>query len=161
MEMRRAVRTEIREGADWIKVMTSHRSDVAEYTQEELNAAVDECHRHNRKAVAHSSRQPALQYCINAGFDTIEHGTDLTLEQILQMKEKGIAWTPTLYVYKSVCEKFTEKVAKNGIETLNYKELLLYNVFVPGHHYYREHFKEFADTGVEITAGTEHDIRRG
>jgi H+/Cl- antiporter ClcA len=40
-----------------------------------------------------------IQMCIDAGFDTIEHGTFMTLDHAKQMAEKGIAWTPTIMAY--------------------------------------------------------------
>ena len=50
---------------------------------------------------------------IDAGFDTIEHGTFLTLEQVQQMKEKGIAWTPTITAYTVLYEFTKEKLKVN------------------------------------------------
>ena len=46
--------------------------------------------------------------CIDAGFDTIEHGTFLTFEQAEQMAKNGRAWTPTIMAYTylyEVCKK--------------------------------------------------------
>ena len=36
---------QLRAGADWVKILTSNRGDIPEFTQEELDAAVDEAHR--------------------------------------------------------------------------------------------------------------------
>ena len=43
--MRLAIREQIEKGVDLIKIMTSHRTHTPEFTQEELDAAVDEAHR--------------------------------------------------------------------------------------------------------------------
>ncbi|MGI6643426.1 MAG: amidohydrolase family protein [Bacillota bacterium] len=154
-EIRKAIRTQIREGADWIKVMASHRSDVSELTQQEMDAAVDETRRHNRRIAVHSSRQPSLQICINAGVDTIEHGTDLTYEQVLQMKEKGIAWSPTLLVHKSTGDRLDAIVKEHGYESLTPLQKETYDIYRPANIYYRANFKKFAETGVLVVSGTD------
>ena len=153
--LRAAIRKLIRDGADWIKLMTSHRSDVCQYTQEELDAVADEAHRWGRKVAVHTSRHPSLQMVIDAGLDTIEHGCDLTLEQILQMKEKGIAWVPTLYVHRITIDELNEKVAANGVESLNERELETYLIYGPANERYETYFKQFAETGVLIASGTD------
>ena len=154
-DLRKAVREQIRDGATWIKVMASHRSDVSEYTQEELNALVDEAHRHNRKVAVHTSRQPSLQYSINAGADSIEHGCDLTMEQILEMKEKNIAWVPTLFVHRIVIDSLEEKKAKFGLESFSEREMETYLIYGPANKRFEDYFKPFAETGVMVVTGTD------
>ena len=105
--IRKKIREQIRDGVDWIKLLTTNRGDIPEFTQEELDAAVDECHRVGVKCAVHAGTNPGMQMCIDAGFDTIEHGTFLTLEQVQQMKEKGIAWTPTITAF-TVLYEFTK-----------------------------------------------------
>ena len=117
-EMRKEVRKQIRDGADWIKLMASHEDGLREFTQEELNAAVDACHALGKKVAVHVAAQPALQMCIDAGVDTIEHGNFLTRQQALTMKEKGIAWVPTIYVYKFALNWFQQIVDKGDPDDL-------------------------------------------
>lgn len=100
---RRAVREEIRAGADFIKVA----NNGADMTQEELAAAVDEAHRLGKKVANHTSSPPSQRMAIEAGVDTFEHGTP-TAEEIALAVEKGVAWTPTLNVsqdYLTWCEQ--------------------------------------------------------
>jgi imidazolonepropionase-like amidohydrolase len=100
---RRAVREEIRAGADFIKLA----NNGADMTQEELDAAVDEAHRLGKKVACHSSRPPAQRMAIEAGVDTFEHGAP-TAEEIDLAVEKGIAWTPTINIsqeYLSWCKR--------------------------------------------------------
>jgi len=52
--IRKEIRKQLRDGADWIKILTSGRQSIPEYTQEELNAAVDETHRVGRKCAVHA-----------------------------------------------------------------------------------------------------------
>jgi len=100
---RRAVREELRAGADYIK-LANNGSDL---TQEELNAAVDEAHRQGKKVTCHTSEPPSQRMAIDAGVDAFEHGTP-TAEEIDLAVEKGITWTPTLNIsqeYLRWCEK--------------------------------------------------------
>jgi len=100
---RRAVREELRAGADFIKLA----NNSADLTQEELNAAVDETHRRGKKVACHTSRPPSQRMAIDAGVDTFEHGTP-TPEEIDLAAEKGITWTPTVNItlaYLSLCER--------------------------------------------------------
>ncbi|MEG0227263.1 MAG: amidohydrolase family protein [Lachnospiraceae bacterium] len=158
-EIRSAIRRQIRDGAEWIKILTSHRSNIPEFTQEELNAAVHECHRRNIKCAVHAGCQPSIQMCINAGFDTIEHGTLLTQEQALQMKDNGQAWVPTIFAYTylyEVCVKNMDAHKETAFnDPVMAKEMRDFQFFEPAYLAYRDHFKDLYDTGVTICAGTD------
>jgi len=100
---RRAVRQEIRAGADFIKLA----NNGADLTQAELNAAVDEAHRLGKKVANHTSAPPSQRMAIEAGVDTFEHGTP-SAEEVDLAVQKGIAWTPTLNIsqeYLRWCER--------------------------------------------------------
>ena len=155
-EIIKAIRTEIREGAEWIKVMTSWRTPgVAEFSQSEMNAAVNECHRLGKKIAAHSSIQPSLEMCIEAGFDTIEHGTDLSFEQAKRMRDKGIAWVPTIFVHKITLDNLVKKIESNGYSSLTDREKQTHELYARCVRTYRENFLRLADTGVTVLAGTD------
>ena len=147
------------DGAEWVKVLTTHRSHIPELTQEELNAAVDECHRRGIKCGVHAGTNPGIQMCIDAGFDTIEHATFMTLDHAKQMAEKGIAWTPTIMAYTLLYDICKENLEKNAGKPVNdpvmQKEMKDYQYFEPAYKAYRDHFKEFYDTGVTVIAGTD------
>ena len=125
----------------------------------ELDAAVDECHRRGIKCGVHAGTNPGIQMCIDAGFDTIEHGTFMTLDHAKQMAEKGIAWTPTIMAYTYLYELCKENIEKNGdapvSDPVMQKEMANYEFFEPAYKAYRDHFKEFYDTDVTVLAGTD------
>jgi succinate dehydrogenase hydrophobic anchor subunit len=84
-DLRRAVREQLRAGADVIKlvatggVMTPGVDPrAAQLTLEELRAGVDEAHRARRRAAAHAMADEGIAWCLDAGIDTIEHGVFLT-----------------------------------------------------------------------------------
>ncbi len=155
--IRKKIREQIRDGADWIKLLTSNRAPIPEFTQEELDAAVDECHRVGKKCVVHAGIQPAIQMCIDAGFDTIEHGTFLTEDQAQQMAEKGIAWTPTITAY-TVLYEFTRDLIASGADPsdrIAAKAIHDMAFFEPAYLAYKNNFKKLYDTGVTVLAGSD------
>lgn len=158
-EVRKEIRKQVRDGAEWVKILTTHRSHIPEFTQEELNAAVDECHRRGIKCGVHAGTNLGIQMCIDAGFDTIEHATFMTVDHAKQMAEKGIAWTPTIMAYTLLYDICKENLEKNAGKPVNdpvmQKEMKDYQYFEPAYKAYRDHFKEFYDTGVTVIAGTD------
>jgi len=102
-EGRRAVRYNIKYGADVIKVCATggvlsltDPPDVAQLTQEELNAIVDEAHTLRKKTAAHAHGAEGAKRAIRAGIDSIEHGAFLDDEAIDLMKARGTYYIPTL-----------------------------------------------------------------
>ena len=158
-EIRKEIRRQVRDGAEWVKILTTHRSHIPEFTQEELDAAVDECHRRGIKCGVHAGTQPGIQMCIDAGFDTIEHGTFMTYEQVQQMAEKGLAWTPTIMAYTylyDITKKQLEECAGLPVnDPVMQKEMANWEYFEPAYKAYRDNFKKFYDTGVTVLAGTD------
>lgn len=156
-EIRKEIRRQCRDGADWVKLLTSNRAHVPEFTQEELDAAVDESHRRGYKAAIHAGTHPAIQMSIDAGFDTIEHGTFMTVEQGRQMAEKGLAWVPTITAYTVLYQK-TKKLMEEGGDLSNpitARAVKDQYFFKPAYEAYRDNFKAIYDTGVTVLAGTD------
>lgn len=101
--MRHAVRATLRAGADFIKLATTGGlvSDhdqplVAEFTLEEIQAAVFEASRKGKHVAAHAYGGEGLDNAVRAGVRSIEHGGFLTEEQAAQMAKDGCWLVPTL-----------------------------------------------------------------
>lgn len=92
-EMRRAVREQVRAGADLIKIMASH--DRLEFTDEELDAVIDETHRNGLPITAHATWDECIKRVAEHGVDTIEHGGTMSDETIELLLAKGIYITTT------------------------------------------------------------------
>lgn len=95
--------------------------------------------------------------CIDAGFDTIEHGTFLTEEQAAQMAANGQAWTPTIMAYTYLNE-FCTRLAQSGdaaSDPIAARALRDNAFFGPAAAAYRENFKRLYDTGVTVLAGSD------
>jgi imidazolonepropionase-like amidohydrolase len=124
-EMRKAVREQIRRGADFIKVMaTGARSVVdedpepAQITRAELQAIVEETHRMGKRLAAHAEGIGGARLAVEEGVDTIEHGLSLHREpQLLeQMVERGIVLVPTLTTFHDLATRFDAKFATVLVE---------------------------------------------
>ncbi len=87
-EMRRAVRDQIRNGADLIKIMACH--NTLEFTDAELDAVLDEAHRHNLPVTAHATYNDAIARVATAGIDCVEHGGSMTDGTIELLRSKDI-----------------------------------------------------------------------
>jgi imidazolonepropionase-like amidohydrolase len=110
MEVRKAVREQVEAGVDLIKILTTHRTHTPEYTQEELDAGVDEAHRLGYRVACHAASLPGTGMAVQAGVDTLEHGTFLTDETADRMASQGTVWVPTCYVINTVSEFCNEKL---------------------------------------------------
>jgi imidazolonepropionase-like amidohydrolase len=107
-DCRRAVREQVKAGADCIKVTTNGPLNVVEFTQEELNALVDEAHRLGRRVACHASLLESTRMALRAGVDTVEHGCDLDQETARAMAAQGITMVPTLLVSKLIMDRWDE-----------------------------------------------------
>jgi imidazolonepropionase-like amidohydrolase len=102
-EIRKAVRFEVKNGADVIKAAVSggvlsltDEVDTPQLTPPEMTALVDESHRLRKKVAVHCHGDQAAREAIEAGVDSIEHGSFMKPETLAQMKTKGVFLTPTL-----------------------------------------------------------------
>ncbi len=87
-EMRRAVREQVRAGADLIKIMACH--DTLEMTDVELAAVIDEAHRNGLPITAHATSNDSIRRVAEFGIDSIEHGGSMTDDTIQMLLDKHI-----------------------------------------------------------------------
>ena len=69
--------------------------DVPQLTPEEMTAIISEAHKWKRKVAAHCHGDAAARIAIEAGVDSIEHGSFLTEDTLKLMKSKGVYLVPT------------------------------------------------------------------
>ena len=108
-EVRRAVREQVRHGADHIKIMAgggiSSPTDPLEGTQfsvDELRAAVEEAEAANLYALAHAYSPRAVTRAVQAGVRSIEHGNLIDEATARLMKQHGTFLVPTLSTYTAL-----------------------------------------------------------
>ncbi len=112
-DMRRAVREQLREGADFVKIMSTGARSVeledpnpAQVTEAEMEAFVDEAHRQGVRAAAHCEGLEGTRLAIESGCDTIEHGFYLNQdpELLKRMAGRQQILVPTLTFLHHVAE---------------------------------------------------------
>lgn len=133
-EGRKAVRYNIKYGADLIKVCATggvlsltDPPDIPQLTQDELNAIVDEAHTLRKKTAAHAHGAEGAKRAVRAGIDSIEHGAFLDDEALDLMKARGTYYVPTLMAVeggKEILSKggyspFVAEKMKAAIESIN------------------------------------------
>ncbi len=97
----RVTRDQIAHGADWVKVYADYRwgpngETMPTFSEAELRAMVETARSSGRAVVAHSSTAEGMRRAVMAGVEDIEHGDNGTPEVFKLMKEKGVAFCPTL-----------------------------------------------------------------
>ena len=132
-EVLKAVRTEIREGADFIKLMASgglggmpeyEHPEWAEFTVNEIKAACEAAHSHQKGVTVHAMGELPVLNSLAGGVDGIEHGAVLSQKALDIMKERGVYYVPTMSGITAVADK----EAKNGSTTLakTIREIVVY-----------------------------------
>jgi imidazolonepropionase-like amidohydrolase len=113
--IRKAVRFEIKNGADVIKAAVSggvlsltDEVDTPQFTPAEIAALVDETHRLRKKVAVHCHGDQAGRDAIEAGVDSIEHGSFLKPETLQLMKTKGTWLVPTLMASEWIMGKLDQ-----------------------------------------------------
>ena len=111
-QIRKAVRFEVKNGADVIKAAVSggvlslaDEVDTPQLTPAEMAALVDESHRLRKKVAVHCHGDQAARDAIAAGVDSIEHGSFLKPDTLGKMKAKGTYLTPTLMAAEWIMQK--------------------------------------------------------
>jgi imidazolonepropionase-like amidohydrolase len=110
--IRKAVREQVKYGADWIKFYADRRYYIKDgalrswvnFTDEEMKAMVDEAHRLGRRVAAHAMGRDGIEASLKVGVDSIEHGYGLDEEMMDRMVRQGTYWCPTIYVGAYVAE---------------------------------------------------------
>jgi len=150
--VRRAAREEIKAGASCIKLMASggvygHAEEPGspQLTVEEMRPAVEEAHKAGRKAAAHAYSVEAINNALEAGVDSVEHGSFLDRETVGRMREQGTYLVPTMSVYAAMAEKGP------GLGSPEYITRKTAEVLEAG----GEAFRLALEAGVPVAAGTD------
>lgn len=154
-EVRKKVRYLIKYGADVIKfgatagVLTEEASVGApQYSQEEMNAIVEEAHLHGIKVAAHAHGAEGIKMAIKAGVDSVEHGSFLDDEGIRMMKERGTFLSADIYNDDYILAEYSKF---NTPQKIIEKEKLVGRV-------QRENFRKAVQAGVKIAFGTDAGV---
>jgi imidazolonepropionase-like amidohydrolase len=112
-EIRKAVRTNLKQGADFIKILGTGAvlskgvpPGAQSYTEEEMHVAVEEAARWGRHVAAHVHGTDGIKAAIRAGVHTIDHGSMMDDEAVELLRSRHAYFVPTIYT--------TESIAANG-----------------------------------------------
>ena len=95
---------EARFGVRWVKIIADFDESgdllngTPNYPQDVLNAAVKAAQAAGARVAVHAVSPAGIEAGLNAGVDSIEHGTGVSERQLEIMAAKQIAWTPTLVI---------------------------------------------------------------
>ena len=153
--VRKQVRYNVKYGADVIKfgasagVLTEEESVGApQYTQDEMNAIVDEAKLWGRKACAHAHGSEAIKMAVKAGVASIEHGSFVDDEGIALMKQHGTYLVADIYNDDYILSEY----GKLGFpDKIINKEKMVGKL-------QRENFAKAVKAGVKIAYGTDAGV---
>ena len=156
VEIMKAVREQVKAGADVIKVMSTGgvmtegvEPGLALYTFEEVKAAADEAKRSRKLTASHAQGSEGIKNAVLAGIDTIEHGIYMTEEIVELMLERGTCWVPTL----TPGERLTDPQAAELVPTYAMEKA---NRVKPIH---RESFAKFCHReGLKLGIGSDSGV---
>lgn len=153
-EIAKAVRQQIKAGADFIKLMASggiggfpdrEHPDHVELTAEELSVAISQAHARGKKVTAHAMGEASIRACIDAGIDCIEHGVAITPELAGEMKRKGVSYVPTASGIATVAKRI-RNAGKTEVADYLDEHVVLRQ---------RESIRSAIQAGVQIGVGTD------
>src|SRR2546423_1572132 len=114
-EVRRAVREEIRRGAQHIKLMLSggvasptDRVDATQFSRDEIRAAVEEAEAANLYVVGHAYTSRAISRGLECGVRSIEHGNLMDESSLPLFQESRAFYVPTLATYAALAARGRE-----------------------------------------------------
>jgi len=103
-----AIREQIKEGADFIKMYETGRDTLRDgvfhtpyqYSRSQLSAAVEETARTGKRVAVHATGEPGTLYAAQAGVASIDHALELSAETMRLMREKQIPAVPTFTIFE-------------------------------------------------------------
>jgi imidazolonepropionase-like amidohydrolase len=110
-EVTRAVRTNLKNGADFIKILATGAilskgiaPGAQQYADEEIRAAVVEARRWGTWVASHAHGADGIKASIRAGVRTVDHGSYLDDEAVALLKasNRHVFYVPTLYAYAAI-----------------------------------------------------------
>jgi imidazolonepropionase-like amidohydrolase len=153
--IRHRVRENVKNGADVIKFMASAgvlsmeaSVGAPQYSQEEMNAVVDEAHRWGKKVAAHAHGAEAIKMAIRAGVDSVEHSSMIDEEGLKLAKQHGTYLDFDVYNDDYILSEYAKKgFPASTVE----KEKLVGRL-------QRENFQRAVKAGEKMAFGTDAGV---
>ena len=155
-EAMRAVRQHYKEGADVIKITVTggvlsiaKSGQAPQFNDEELRAIINTAHDYGLTVAAHAHGLEGMRRAVNAGIDSIEHGTFMDHDLMVLMKAKGTYYVPTLSAGRWVYEQAQRPDA--------YPEIVRAKALTIGPQLQKT-FAEAYKAGVRVMFGTDASV---
>ncbi len=91
---------------------------ATQWKVEELRELVESAHRRGILVMAHASGEEGISVAIAAGVDSIEHGYYMTTQHLELMREKNIAWVPTVAPIGNILKYPSTRYSSHELDTL-------------------------------------------
>ena len=154
-EIRKLVRFEVKNGADLIKMLASagvlseeESVGAPQFTQEEMNAVVDEARMWGKKVAAHAHGAEAIKRALRAGVASVEHASLIDDEGLRLAKEKGAYLVMDIYNDDYIMAEY---------KRLGYPQKILDKEASVGR-LQRESFRRAVQAGVKLAFGTDAGV---
>lgn len=152
-DIRKAIRTEIKYGSDWIKILVTgafmsagDNPQNVHFSDEEIKAVIDEARRRHVPVMAHAHATEGINKAIRFGARSIEHGTFLNDESIDLFLKHDVYLIPTLYI------------GEYGLETWEHSEAQSKNVAITKKYRssYLAMYRKAIERGVKVGVGSDN-----
>lgn len=148
-ELVSVIREQFKEGADFIKMYETGRDSLRDgkfktpyqFTEAELNAAVQEAARVGRRVAVHATGEPGTLYAARAGVASVDHAFQLSDETMRIMREKQIFAVPTF----AILEYFADHAASPA-ESERRRQML---------DFHAQEFRKQLAAGVPMAVGSD------
>lgn len=147
----RAVREQLREGVDFIKILTSGGGGslrdppwIPEYSYAEIKAMVDEAHTWGRRVMAHCYNPEAIRRSVTAGVDILAHVNMADNASIKLMREHNTIVVPTMAIYHAINRRVVSAGTHPGQDRVSGMYATLF-----------EDIRRLYDGGLTLTMGTD------
>jgi imidazolonepropionase-like amidohydrolase len=109
-----AARAEIDHGAAWVKILTDWVTPGLLYPIDEIRAVVEVAHAAGVRVAAHCLWED-VRDVVDAGVDSIEHGSSMNEDTLHRMAERGVAWVPTVNAWHNPLRRVRRLLLEGGI----------------------------------------------
>jgi imidazolonepropionase-like amidohydrolase len=146
-----AVDAHVDAGFDVIKVFATGgpHDPVTLMTADELLAAAEEAHARHLRIASHAIASDGIARSIAAHVDSIEHGSELSVEQAREMAAAGIVLVPTFYILRYYVED-AEDLGFTAQHVADLRQMVA-SILVP----FEQRFPSLLATGVKVAMGSD------
>ncbi len=156
-DCRRAVRRQIARGADLIKIATTGGVNSriglglgAQMFEDEVRAIVETAHLYGRKVAVHAHGADGIALALQAGADSIEHGTMIDDDVLRIWRGRKTYYVPTL----STVNGYIERLRNNpGAYSGEVREKIEWRIGITG-----QSLRRAVPAGIPIAFGTDAGV---